>query len=133
MPSEPTPKFIEGLYEAMRKRAADLAPHFSPGYGTAELDSEDLETLWDRRAMPLEKEWELHRAMKTDGTPLYTPAQIGQLVFPERAKLAASGGRVEPKEQIKWVNRTAQRMAEKRAQRQAALEQPPDIPEQGGY
>ena len=123
MPDTPTPKFIEGLYDAIRKRAADLAPKFGPGYGTKALTPDDLEAVWNRRSMPLEQEWNLWRQGRTPETahlPTLTPAQIGLMVFPEREKLAKSGGRVEPSEFISWTNQTAKRMAEKRAARQAA-------------
>jgi hypothetical protein len=127
MPDTPTPHFIEGLYQAMRKRAADLAPHFAPGYGTKAMTPDDLDAVWNRRAMPLEQEWELHRQKKDDGTPLYTPAQIGLLVFPEREKLAKSGGRVEPSEWISWSNQQAKRQAAKREAQQRQLETPPPM------
>lgn len=126
MAGTPTPEFIEGLYNAMRKRAADMAPHFAPGYGTKEMTPEDTELVWNRRAMPVEQEWALWRAVKEDGTPMYTPAQIGMQVFPEREKLAKSGGRVEPKEWITFSNTLAKRMAAKReGQQQAAMAAPP--------
>lgn len=125
MPGTPTPEFIEGLYDAMRKRAADMAPSFAPGYGTKKMTPEDVETVWNRRAMPVEQEWELWRAVKPDGSPMYTPAQIGMQVFPEREKFAKSGGRVEPKEWITFANQTAKRMAAKREAQQAALSAPP--------
>jgi hypothetical protein len=124
-----TPAFIEGLYEAMRKRAADLAPNFAPGYGTKEMTPEDVDLVWNRRVMPVEQEWELWRQTKPDGTPMYTPNQIGLLVFPDREKFAKSGGRVEPAEWIPFVNQTAKRMAAKR-EAQAALS--PD-PMEGAY
>lgn len=118
-------EFLEGLYQTIRKRAAGMAPNFSPGYDSKELDGDDLETVWNRRAMPLEDEWELHRAVQEDGvTPLYTKEQIGLLVFPDREKLAKSGGRVEPSEWIRWVNFQAKRMAAKR-EAQAAMQPAP--------
>lgn len=120
MPQGPDDAFLEGLYQTIRKRAAGMAVHLQPGYGAKELDGDELETVWNRRAMPLEAEWELHRAKKEDGTPLYTRRQIGLMVFPDREKLAKSGGRVEPKEVTKWVNSVARRMAAKREQ-QAAM------------
>lgn len=122
MPSGPDDAFLEGMYQTMRKRAESMAPHFRPGYGAKELDGDELETVWNRRALTLEQEWELHRAVAEDGvTPRYTREQIGLLVFPDREKLAKSGGRVEPKEWISWVNSTAKRMAARRAAREAAL------------
>lgn len=130
---QPGPAFLEGMYQAIRSRAAGMAPRFQPGYDATELDGDDLEVVWNERAMPLEQEWELHRAMKPDGTPLYTREQIGLMVFHKREKLAKSGGRVEPKEWISWTNQTAKRMAAKREARaaaQAALA-PPTM--EGGY
>lgn len=116
----PSPEFLKGLYEALRGRAAGLAPHFQPGYDSAELDGADVETLWHRRSMPLEAEWALHRARNPDGTPTYTREQIGLMVFKDREKLAKSGGRVEPKEWIAWTNSTARRMEKKRAARETS-------------
>lgn len=115
-------KFLEGLYQAMRRRAADLAPHFKPGYDAKELTEDELETVWNRRFLTLEEEWALWRERNPDGTPKHTPEMIGRMVFQQREPLAKAGGRIEPKEQIGWVNQTAQRMARKRAERQAALE-----------
>lgn len=121
---QPSPEFLEGLYQRMRARAAGMAPRFQPGTDSTELDGDDLETLWNKRAMPVEQEWELHRAVKEDSTPLYSREQIGLMVFPEREKLAKSGGRVEPKEFIRWANRTAQRMRARRDARAAMSPMP---------
>src|SRR5688572_9510132 len=93
-----TPAFVKGLYEAMKKRAADIAPQFAPGYGTKELTPDDAYEIWHRRAMPLEKEWALWGETLPDGSPKYTPEQIGLLVFPDREKYVKSGGRIEPKD-----------------------------------
>ena len=112
-------EFLEGMYQAMRKRAESMAPHFKPGYDAKELDGDDLDTVWNRRAMSLEQEWELHRAVNEDGSPKFTRRQIGLMVFPDREKLAKSGGRVEPAEVISWVNSTAKRMAARREVRVA--------------
>jgi len=122
-------EFLEGLYQTIRKQASGMAPKFSPGYDSAELDGDELETVWNRRAMPIEQEWALHRAVKEDGTPLYSRRQIGLMVFPDREKLAKSGGRVEPHEWISWTNQTARRMAQRRAERAALMPEPLD----GGY
>ena len=117
MPSGPDKDFFEGLYQSMRGRAAGMAERFKPGYGSKELDGDDLETLWNRRAMSIEQEWALHRELNQDGTPAYTREQIGLQVFPDREKLAKSGGRVEPREFISWTNAMARRMEKKRAER----------------
>lgn len=117
MPTGPDRDFLEGMYQQMRGRASEMAPRFKPGYGATELDGDELEAVWDKRAMSLEQEWELHRAVNEDGTPKLTREQIGLMVFPERERLAKSGGRVEPREMIAWVNQTARRMEQRRAQR----------------
>ena len=134
-PKMPSDDFLAGLYETMRGRAAGLAPHFQPGYGATELDGDDLETVWNRRAMPIEKEWELWRQGRTPETahlPMLSPEHIGLLVFPDREKLAKSGGRVEPHEFISWTNAMAKRMAAKR-DAQAAMNLAPSEPMDGGY
>lgn len=127
MPTGPDQAFLDGLYQTIRKRAAGMAPHFQPGYDATELDGDDLEAVWNERAMPLEAEWELHRALGPDGvTPLYTREQIGLMVFPKRERLAKSGGRVEPKEWISWANSTAKRMEKRRAERAMMSPTPPE-------
>lgn len=128
MPSGPDKTFLEGLYQAMRARAATMAPHFQPGYGAQELDGDDLETLWNHRSLTLEQEWELWRARNPDGTPMYTPELIGSMVFKDREGLIRSGGRVEPKEWIGWANSTAKRMQARREAKQVALEAAPMEP-----
>jgi len=130
MAGKPTPEFIEGLYEAMKARAASLAPHFTPGYGSKAMNADDEDVVWNRRKIPVEQEWELWRQKKPDGTPMFTPSQIGLMVFPDREKFAKSGGRVEPKDWITFANRTAQRMAAKReAQQQSAEMSAPPMTE----
>jgi hypothetical protein len=113
--AEPNSDFLEGLWQQARARVGDMAGQFTPDPETTKtLDSGDVETLWNLRAMPLEKEWELHRATKPDGSPMFTPEQIGLMVFPHRERLMKSGGRVEPKEQVRWANQMAKRQQAKR-------------------
>lgn len=125
--------FLEGLYQAMRKRAEGLANHFKPGYDTKELTPDDVETIWNRRHLTIEQEWELWRAVNPDGTPMYTPEMIGSMVFKDREGLIRSGGRVEPKEWTRFANQTAKRMAERRAQRQAQLDAITTSPIEGSF
>lgn len=114
--------FFRGLFEQMKGHAMGMA-------GAADADELEKLTpdeklmLWNRRAMPIEKEWELHREVNPDGTPRYTPEDIGLMVFPDRERLAKSGGRIEPKEFAREANRLAKRAAERRA-----LEAPPPEP-----
>jgi hypothetical protein len=133
---EPSSEFLDGLWEQAKARVADMAGQFAPDKAdTRKLTPDDISMLWNTRAMPLEKEWELWRAVKPDGSPMYTREEIGKLVFPEREKLALRGGRIEPKSQISWVNAEAKRQEAKRL----AQAPPPDpmmtaptmAPEQG--
>jgi hypothetical protein len=125
----PNRDFLKGAYEAMRTRAQGIADQMKPGVGATELDSDDFETVWNRRAMSLEEEWELWRQRQPDGvTPLYSPEQIGTMVFKDREKLIKSGGRVEPKEWISFANTAAKRMRAKREAREAMS----PVPLEGG-
>lgn len=106
--------FMEGLYQQMKQRAKSMAPMLSTDEDARKLNADDVSMLWNRRSMPVEKEWELFRARNPDGTPMFTREQIGLMVFPDREGLAKRGGRIEPKDQISFVNQTAQREAMKR-------------------
>jgi hypothetical protein len=124
MPSGPDEGFLEGLYQAMRSRAQGMAPMFQPGADSTELTPDDKFTLWERRAIPLEQEWELWRAKNPDGTPMYTREQIGLMVFRDREKLSKSGGHLEPKEWIAEANHLAREASKRRAAAQMAMTPP---------
>jgi hypothetical protein len=119
----------KGLYQAAVEHAKGLAPHFQPGYGTKELTPDEIDLLFDQRALSVEQEHELWRATKEDGTPMYSPEEIGTKVFPERLKLASGGGRFEPKDQHAWINKQAKRAEQRRAQQQAMTEPDPMMTE----
>lgn len=111
---EPNEQFLEGLYQAMRARAVDLAKQLAPDASGKELTPDEIHLLWNTRAMPLEQEWALWSQTNPDGTPTFTPEQIGLMVFPQREGLAKRGGRVEPREQTLWANQQAKRSAARR-------------------
>lgn len=124
MPIQPNEAFFAKGYELLKDRARRMAGQVASDEGAKKLSEDEISTLWNERAMPLEQEWELHRARQADGTPTYTPEQIGLLVFPKREQLAKSGGRLEPNEVTAWANRRAEKEAAKRA---AANEQMPPL------
>lgn len=115
----------EGLYREALERARGQAPHFQPGYGTKELTPDEIDLLWDQRALSVEQEHELWRAVNEDGTPRYSPEEIGAQVFDQRLRLASGGGRIEPKDQHAWVNKQAKRAEQRRAQQPALTESDP--------
>ena len=114
MPVQPDDVFLEGLYQTFMAHAKGLAPLISSD-GAQKLNQDEIDILWDHpRAMPIEKEWELHRAVQDDGSPMYSPEQIGLMVWPQRERIAKSGGHIEPKDFIRAANRQAARMQVKR-------------------
>lgn len=120
-------EFFEGLYQQQRARAAAMAEASDVDSSVKKLTPEEFSTIWNRRAMPLEKEWELFRQRNEDGTPTYTREQIGLMVFPDREKLAKSGGKFEPREFIKNANAIARRESAKREQQQQTIVSPMNV------
>lgn len=120
--AEPDAAFLEGAYQALKLRVQGMAKNLTPDKEAKRLTPDEISTLWNTRHMTLEQEWELWKALKPDGTPLYSPEAIGMLVFRDRERLAKSGGNVEPADQIKTANRIAKQEAVKRA----ANAPPPD-------
>lgn len=116
-------QFFEGLYQQMRKTAAGMAGAADADDDLKKLTLDEKLRLWDQRDMPVEKEWELHRAVNEDGSPMYSPRQIGLMVFKNRERIAKSGGNIEPKEFIKEANRL-EKLA---AARRSSLAPPPDM------
>lgn len=110
--------FMRGLWDATKAKAAGMAAYAAPGMGGRELSDEEIAQAWNTRALSVEQEWDLWRQRKPDGSPQYTPEEIGMQVFPHREKLAKSGGRVEPKDWIGWANRRAEHEQKKLDSRQ---------------
>lgn len=121
-PQSPDERRVKGLYQAALENAKGLATHFQPGYGTKELTPADTDMLWNERALSVEQEHDLWRAVKPDGTPQFTPEEIGLQVFPKRLGLMQGGGRIEPKAQHAWVNTQARRVEKQRQQQMAGPE-----------
>lgn len=123
MPVQPTNEFLEGLYQKLKGRAAGMADLVGPGVDTEKLSDDEISALWNLRAVPIEKEWEMWRQGRTPETahlPTMTREEIGLAVYPNREKLAKSGGRSEPKDFIPWMNKRAEKEAAKRAAQQPA-------------
>lgn len=131
MPVQPDDAFMEGLYQTFMSKAKGMAP-FINSDGAKKLTPDEISLLWNKRAMPIEKEWELHRAVNPDGSPMYSREQIGLMVYPERERLAKSGGNIEPKAFIGQANRIAQREAAKRQAAQATEPYLSDLGMEGG-
>lgn len=119
---EPNEEFLEGLYQHLKQRVQGMATQLSPDTEvTKKLNQDEISTLWNTRGMPLDAEWEMWRQLQPDGTPRFTPEQIGLAVFPHREGLAKRGGRIEPREQARWVNSRAQWETAKREAEAAGL------------
>lgn len=117
-------EFMRGLFEQTVEKARGVAAYMSPGLGGKKLTPAEEEMAWSERALSVEQEWDLWRLGRTPETagqrPL-TPEEIGLQVFPKRERIAKSGGRVQPKEWVAWVNSYAERQRKKRAEQPSAL------------
>jgi hypothetical protein len=115
-----TEQHLRGLWDQMKARAKGMSIVYGPGYDNKPLSREEEKTLFRQRALSVEQEHELWRATNQDGSPMYTPERIGQLVFDQREKLAKSGGRIEPKQWIKYLNDLAAEVEDEDRQTAAA-------------
>jgi hypothetical protein len=120
--SNPDDEYMEGLWQRIKAEVGQMAPMLAPDTDARKLNGDDVSMLFNKRHMSLEEEWNLWRAKNPDGTPMFTREMIGLMVFKDREGLAKRGGRLEPKDQIQWVNQQAKREA---ARRQAQAP-PPD-------
>lgn len=111
--------FMRGAMEAAIEKAKGLAPYFGPGYGAKKVQPDEINTAWNTREMSVEQEWDLWRQRKPDGSPMYTPEEIGLKVFPHRERLAKSGGRIQPRDWIAWANQQAERQFKQSGQQPA--------------
>ena len=109
----PTTQFLDGLWEAVKGRAASMAPVFGSGSGGTTLSRDQIDLLWNERHLTPEQE----AALWQQGL---TPEEIGMQVFKNRERLMKSGGRIEPSQWISWANRQAQRMHDKQQAEQPA-------------
>jgi len=109
---KPQEDFSAGLWDAMKGSVAGVSDHFAPGFGSKELTPAEELSIWNERQLSLEQEWELWRAG-------FTPQEIGLKVFGNRQRLAKSGGRVEPADEIAYANRLALRAEAAKTQKPA--------------
>lgn len=123
---EKTTTHLEGLWNRMKDMAGGMAGVYGQGYNTKPLNEHEELMLWNKRALSLDQEWALWRqgrTPETQGQPILTPEEIGLKVFPEREKLAKSGGRVEPKDWHAYIKK----MADKSEAQFQATREPPDM------
>src|SRR5215475_7294483 len=113
----PQEEFSRGLWEAMKGSTAAVADHFAPGFGGKELSPQEELAIWNERHLTLEQEWELWRAG-------FTPEEIGLKVFQNRQRLAKSGGRLEPAQEIAYANAIAKRSEQAKREADASPHEP---------
>lgn len=111
-----TEVFISGLWDRMKERAAGMAAAYGGGMNTKKLTRDEEKLLFRART-------------DADGKPGISDEEaishlqagmsreaVGLLMYPRREKLAKSGGRLEPKDWIDYLNRLADEVeAEDRA------------------
>lgn len=117
-------QFMRGLFETTVEKARGMAGYMSPGLGGKKLSDADVSLAWNERALTVEQEWDLWRVGRTPetaGQRPFTPEEIGLQVFPKRERIAKSGGRVEPKEWMVWVNQRAEHERKKQEQQASPM------------
>lgn len=117
MPDSKSEMLISGLWDRLKEKAKGVGGLAAPGVNMDRLTPDEELAIWNRRAIPIEQEWEMWRAGKT-------PEEIGMAVFPDREKLVKSGGRIEPSQWFAYSMKMAQKAE---AARQQGGQPPPDM------
>jgi hypothetical protein len=121
-------RFGRDYYEHEKQASKGLAGEYGTGYGGKKLTRAEEKLIFMSRVgkdgKPGISDEEAQQMLAAGKSP----EEVGMLMFPQREPLAKSGGRIEPKDVIDWVNKIADEIAHQELAMRSASG-PSDVPQ----
>ena len=119
MPEGQDQEIAKMIWADMKKQAQEIAEMRGLAPGNKKLTPDEELALFMREAPDWSPDKEA--ILLAEGK---TREEVGLLKYPERERLAKSGGRIQPKDWIAWANQQAERQFKKSGQQPAEGTQP---------